>query len=147
MGNIEHALALQGHAAAARRTRAARALERFNLAALADRPARLLSGGEQQRLAMARAWALAPEILFLDEPSSQLDPASTRMIEEMIAGFSADGMTVVMTTHDLGQARRLAEDVAFLHRGRLVEASDAAQFFAHPASAEARSFLAGELIL
>lgn len=147
MGNILHALAVQGHARQARRARAARALERFNLAALADRPARLLSGGEQQRLAMARAWALVPEILFLDEPCAQLDPASTRLIEEMIARFSADGMTIVMTTHDLGQARRLAEDVAFLHRGRLVEASDAERFFAHPASAEARGFLAGELIL
>lgn len=145
-GNMTHALGLQGYKGEARRKRARLALERFGLSTLADRPARLLSGGEQQRMAMARAWALNPEILFLDEPSSQLDPATTRMIEDMIGQFSADGMTIVMTTHDLGQAQRLAEDIAFLHRGRLVEASDADQFFHHPASREARAFLAGELL-
>jgi tungstate transport system ATP-binding protein len=110
------------------------------------RPARLLSGGEQQRLAMARAWALRPQVLFLDEPCSQLDPGAARTIEEMIRGFSDDGVTVVMTTHDLGQARRLAEDVAFLHRGRLLETGPAAEFFAAPRSAEARAFLAGDLL-
>ena len=121
------------------------ALSRFGLQALAARPARLLSGGEQQRLAMARAWAMAPEILFLDEPSANLDPAATRAIETMIHTFSAEGMTIVMTTHDIGQAQRLAEDVAFLQAGRLVEASEAADFFARPQSPAARAFIAGEL--
>jgi tungstate transport system ATP-binding protein len=145
-GNLVHALRLRGHDRLAARTRAEAALGRFGLAPLAGRPARLLSGGEQQRLAMARAWALKPAVLFLDEPTSQLDPAVTRLIEGMIADFSAEGMTIVMTTHDLGQARRLAEDVAFLHRGRLVETGPAEAFFERPASAEARAFLKGDLL-
>lgn len=143
--NIVHALSLRGLARAPRRARAEAALARFGLAPIAERPARLLSGGEQQRLAMARAWATAPEILFLDEPTAHLDPAGTRAIETMIHTFSEEGMTIVMTTHNLGQARRLAEDVAFLHDGRLVESSDAQRFFARPQSAAARAFIAGEL--
>jgi tungstate transport system ATP-binding protein len=144
--NLAHALALAGLPRAVRRARCDAALLRFGLKPLATRPARLLSGGEQQRLAMARAWALRPQVLFLDEPCSQLDPGATRTIEEMIRGFSDEGVTVAMTTHDLGQARRLAEDVAFLHRGRLLEAGPAAEFFAAPRSAEARAFLAGDLL-
>lgn len=146
LGNVSYALALRGAGRAMARTRAGEALERFGLEPLADRPARLLSGGEQQRLALARAWALRPEVLFLDEPTSQLDPAATRAIEATIAVFRAEGVTVVMSTHDLGQARRLADDVAFLHRGRLVEAGPAAAFFAGPAREEARAFLAGDLV-
>jgi tungstate transport system ATP-binding protein len=145
-GNIEGALALAGMPRAVRRDRTEAALRRFALGALAGRPARLLSGGEQQRLALARAWATRPEVLFLDEPTSQLDPGATRGIEAMIRALSGEGVTIVMTTHDLGQARRLAEDVAFLHRGRLVEAGPAPEFFAEPASAEARAFLAGDLL-
>jgi tungstate transport system ATP-binding protein len=145
-GNLVHALALQGYGRAARKAQAEAALERFGLRPLAGRAARLLSGGEQQRLAMARAWALKPEVLFLDEPTSQLDPAATRLIERMIADFSDEGMTIVMTTHDLGQARRLADDVVFLHRGRVVEASTAPSFFERPRSAEVRAFLAGDLL-
>jgi tungstate transport system ATP-binding protein len=145
-GNLVHALRLRGHDRRAARARANAALERFGLEALAGRPARLLSGGEQQRLAMARAWALKPEVLFLDEPTSQLDPGSTKAIEAMIADFSAGGMTIVMTTHDLGQARRLADDVAFLHRGRLTETEPARSFFEQPTSPEARAFVAGDLL-
>lgn len=145
-GNVVHALRLRGLSARASRARAEAALGRFGLAPFADRPARLLSGGEQQRLAMARAWALKPEVLFLDEPSSRLDPAATRLVERMIGDFSAEGMTIVMTTHDLGQARRLAEDVAFLHRGRLLEAGPAETFFDRPATPEARAFLGGDLL-
>lgn len=144
--NLDYPLALKGVARAARREAVARTLDRFGLNDLADRPARLLSGGEQQRLALARAWAMAPQILFLDEPSSALDPSATRVIEEMIEQFTDDGITIVMTSHDLGQARRLAEDVAFLHRGRLIEHAQAAEFFAGPRTPEARAFLAGDLI-
>lgn len=144
--NLDYPLALKGMARPARRAVVARTLDRFGLAPLADRPARLLSGGEQQRLALARAWAMAPEVLFLDEPCAALDPSATRILEAMILGFSAEGITIVMTTHDLGQARRLAEDVAFLHRGRLIEHRPAAEFFAGPESPEARAFLAGDLI-
>lgn len=144
--NLDHALALRGRPWEERRETVARTLDRFGLAAMADHPARLLSGGEQQRLALARAWATRPEILFLDEPSSALDPSATRIIEEMIEVFAAAGITIVLTTHNLGQARRLADEVAFLHRGRLIEHRGAAEFFAGPEASEARAFLSGDLV-
>lgn len=144
--NVLHALAAAGVAGSERRERCRAALERFGLSARAGQAARLLSGGEQQRLAIARAWALRPELLFLDEPTSQLDPAATRQIEQLLTGLVAEGLTVLMSTHDLGQARRLASRVLFLHRGRLIADAPAADFFAGPASPEARAFLAGELL-
>jgi tungstate transport system ATP-binding protein len=144
--NVAHALSAAGLPAAERRERSLAALSRFGLAEKARQAARLLSGGEQQRLAIARAWALRPELLFLDEPTSQLDPAATRQIEELLAGLVAEGITVVMSTHDLGQAKRLASRVLFLHHGRLVEDAAAADFFPVPASPEARAFIAGELL-
>jgi tungstate transport system ATP-binding protein len=116
------------------------------LSDIADSPARVLSGGEQQRLAMARAWALTPDILFLDEPTSALDPGATRAIEAMIGAFHARGVAIVMTTHDLGQARRIADDIVFLHAGRIVESGPAEAFFTRPQTEEARAFLAGELL-
>lgn len=142
--NLAHALAAVGADDAPRRVMAA--LERFGLADLAERPARLLSGGEQQRLAIARAWALAPEFLFLDEPSSQLDPGATRQIEMIIASLAAEGMTILMTTHDLGQARRLGRRVLFLNKGRLVEDAATDAFFARPAMRESEAFIAGDLL-
>ena len=144
--NLAYPLALKGMAGPERRDTVARTLDRFGLSPLAERPARLLSGGEQQRLALARAWAMRPQVLFLDEPTAALDPSATRIIETMIEGFAAEGITIVMTTHDLGQARRLAQDVAFLHRGQLIENRSAADFFAGPETREARAFLAGDLI-
>ena len=144
--NLDYPLALMGLDRVARRATVTATLDRFGLAPLADRPARLLSGGEQQRLALARAWSMRPQVLFLDEPSSALDPSATRTIEEMIETFSDDGITIVLTTHNLGQARRLAQDVVFLHRGRLIEQAQAETFFAGPKAPEARAFLAGDLI-
>lgn len=144
--NLDYPLALKGLSRTARAEAVARTIDRFGLNALAGRPARLLSGGEQQRLALARAWAMRPEVLFLDEPSSALDPSATKIIEEMVTQFSAEGITIVMTTHNLGQARRLAQDVAFLHRGRLIEHRSVAEFFAGPETPEARAFLTGDLI-
>jgi len=143
--NIAYALAVRGVGRSDRNRRAMAALERTGLGGLADRPARALSGGEQQRLALARAWALEPEVLFLDEPTASLDPAATRMVEEIVQTIHAQGTKVVMTTHDLGQARRLAGDILFLHRGRLVERAAADRFFAGPQSAEATDFIAGRL--
>lgn len=142
--NIRHAL----HAVSHRnpQDRMEQALIRFGLAALADRPARLLSGGERQKLAIARAWALEPEVLFLDEPSSQLDPGATREIEMEIQALAKEGLTILMTTHDLGQARRLANRILFFNRGRLLEDRSAESFFNQPETREARAFLAGELI-
>lgn len=144
--NIEHALSLRGAGRSGRRERATAALERFGLASLAERPARVLSGGEQQRLALARAWAPRPQVLFLDEPTATLDPAATRTIETMIDAFHADGVKIVMTTHDLGQARRLADEVLFLHQGRIVEHAPADRFFANPGTPEAAAFLNGDLL-
>ncbi|MGL4637489.1 MAG: ATP-binding cassette domain-containing protein [Beijerinckiaceae bacterium] len=142
--NLMHALKAVGFANP--ETQVSLALQRFGLDGLADRPARLLSGGEQQRLAIARAWALEPEVLFLDEPSSHLDPGATRQIEEIIRDLAAEGMTILMTTHDLGQARRLGQRLLFLHQGRLIEDAASATFFAQPTTAEARAFVAGDLL-
>ena len=144
--NLDYALALANVPAAQRQSLVTGTLERFGLTRMADTPARRLSGGEQQRVALARAWALQPQVLFLDEPSSALDPSATLQIEAMIETFSAHGITIVMTTHNLGQARRLAQDVAFLHRGRLIEHRPAPEFFATPRTPEAKAFLAGDLI-
>ena len=144
--NLAYPLALAGMGRAARNDLVAQVLARFGLEAMAGRPARLLSGGEQQRLALARAWAMSPQVLFLDEPSSALDPSATRAIEAMITRFSEEGITIVMSTHDMGQARRLAQDVVFLHRGRLIEHRPAASFFVGPTTPEARAFLAGDLV-
>lgn len=144
--NLEHALSAAGVPRGERQARADAALTRFGLAEFAERPARLMSGGEQQRLAIARAAAMEPEVIFLDEPTSALDPAATRHIEAMLAELQSGGETLVMTTHDLNQARRLARRVLFLHKGRLIEDAPAAEFFATPRTREARAFLSGELL-
>ncbi len=146
LANISHALISAGLNRSASEAQAFEALDRFGLADFAHRPARLMSGGEQQRLAIARAVALKPQILFLDEPTSQLDPSAVRLIEAMLLSLKAEGMTLVMSTHDLGQARRLADRVLFLHQGQLLEDSPAASFFAAPQTDKARAFLAGDLI-
>ncbi|ABI58079.1 ATP-binding cassette domain-containing protein [Alkalilimnicola ehrlichii MLHE-1] len=146
LANVTFALAAQGYRRRQRRERAMAALTRFGLAPLARRPARVLSGGEQQRLALARAWALEPEVLFLDEPTAALDPAATKAVEEAVAGFDRRGTRIVMTTHDLGQARRLADEVVFICGGRLLERTPVADFFERPRSPEARAFTRGELV-
>jgi tungstate transport system ATP-binding protein len=143
LAHVIYALKLAG-VADSRRV-AMGALEEVGLAHLAHRSARVLSGGEQQRLALARAWALHPEVLFLDEPTASLDPTATREIEALIRAFDGAGTKVVMATHNLGQARRLGDEVLFLHQGRLVERSLVDRFFATPASPEAAAFIKGEL--
>ena len=142
--NLRHALALAGVRGSEAALRIADALSSVGLDAIADRPARVLSGGEQQRLALARAWALAPEVLFLDEPTASLDPAAARAVEVIVRDIGARGSTIVMTTHQLAQARRLADDVVLLSAGRLVEHTHAVEFFRRPASEEGRLFLEGE---
>ena len=121
-------------------------LRRVKLDGLQDRPARKLSGGEQQRLALARALARAPDILFLDEPTASLDPAQTRLIEGIIGEVASVGVGIVMATHDIAEARRVAGDVVMLVRGRIVERGPARAFFARPSTEAARRFLAGELL-
>ena len=120
-------------------------LESVGLSHLARRSARVLSVGEQQRLALARAWALHPEVLFLDEPTASLDPSATREIESVIKAFDAAGTKVVMATHNLGQARRLGDEILFLNQGRLVERAPVDQFFSKPQSVQADAFIRGEL--
>jgi tungstate transport system ATP-binding protein len=124
-----------------------RLLAHVGMAALANRPARKLSSGEQQRLALARALARGPEILFLDEPTSNLDPNATKSVEDIIARIANEGVKVVIATHDLGHARRVAHDVVFLVNGRIAEHAPVTRFFQEPASETARCFLAGELVL
>lgn len=144
LANITYALALANVAARDRDRLAFEALDEVGLASLATRPARVLSGGEQQRLALARAWALHPEVLFLDEPTASLDPAATREIETVIKAFDASGTKIVMVTHNLGQARRLGDEVLFIHQGRVAELTPIDTFFSQPASAEAAAFIKGE---
>lgn len=146
-GNIRYALAAAG---VPRRDRAARTEQLLALVGLAgrgERPARKMSGGEQQRLALARALAKDPDILFLDEPTASLDPAATKAMEDIIRDIAARGIKVVMSTHDLGEAKRLAGEVVLMHRGRIVETTDAQTFFTQPKTEEARRFVAGELLV
>ena len=145
LANVVYALELARVPRAEREGLALEALESVGLRHLAHRPARVLSGGEQQRLALARAWALHPEVLFLDEPTASLDPAATREIETVIKAFDAAGTKIVMATHNLGQARRLGDEVLYINEGRLVERASIESFFAQPAAAEAAAFLKGEL--
>jgi tungstate transport system ATP-binding protein len=145
LANILYALELARVPASEREAQAMDALREVGLVEVAHRPARVLSGGEQQRLALARAWALHPEVLFLDEPTANLDPGATREIENVIKAFDASGTKIVMSTHNLGQARRLGDEVLFIHEGRLTERAPVGQFFSQPASPEAAAFVKGEL--
>ncbi len=122
-------------------------LREVGLAAQASQPARLLSGGEQQRLSLARALATDPQVLFLDEPTASLDPASTAAIEDIVRRAHRHGTKIIFVTHDVGQARRLADDVVFMDRGRLAEFSTADTFFEAPESQAACDYLAGRLVL
>jgi tungstate transport system ATP-binding protein len=145
LGNVTYALKLAGVPFGQRGARALEALRKVGLEGVAGRPARVLSGGEQQRLALARVWALHPEVLFLDEPTASLDPGATHEIEKVILALHAAGTKIVMVTHNLGQAHRLGDEILFLHQGRLVERAPADRFLKHPASSEAAKFLEGEL--
>ncbi|MGY8991181.1 MAG: ATP-binding cassette domain-containing protein [Rhodospirillales bacterium] len=122
------------------------ALTLAGLTDLAHRPARVLSAGEQQKLALARAWVTKPQVLFLDEPSANLDPGATHAVEETIEQIHDHGTKIIMTTHDLGQARRLADEVLFFHQGRMIEQTPARTFFGQPRSDLAQAFLRGELL-
>lgn len=143
--NVEFALRPQTMTAAERRARTTEVLERVGLAHRAKDCARLLSGGERQRLALARAWAMRPRLLLLDEPTAALDPSATEAVERIIREIRTEGAKVLMTTHNLGQATRLADDIVFLADGRVQEHAPATRFFAHPQSPAARAFMQGEL--
>jgi tungstate transport system ATP-binding protein len=145
LANVIYGMRLAGIAARERELRARDVLEAVGLSHLAERPARMLSGGEQQRVALARAWALNPEVLFLDEPTANLDPGATRDIESIIAQIHASGTKIIMSTHNLGQARRLGDEILFLYQGRLAERAPVERFFRQPASSEAASFIRDEI--
>jgi tungstate transport system ATP-binding protein len=142
--NVSLGLWLAGVPLAERARRCRNALQRMGLQADAQRPAAALSGGQQQRLALARAWALQPDVLFLDEPTASLDPGAKREVEQLIEDLGRDGITVVMSTHNLGQAKRLATRVAYLEAGRLVAQAPTEFFFSTPLPPEAAAFLRGE---
>ncbi len=145
--NLRFALAARRVGRAERAAREGEALERAGLDNLARRPARVLSAGEQQRLAVARALACQPDLLFLDEPTASLDPASTHAVERLIGEAHEDGVAIVLVTHDSGQARRLADEAVFLHAGRAVERGPAAQLLDAPRSEAARAWREGRLWL
>lgn len=143
--NLRLALWLAGVPRAQWGGRASGALRRVGLQGLEQRPARALSGGQQQRLALARAWAVQPQLLFLDEPTASLDPAAKREVEDVLAGFAAEGMTLVMSTHNLGQAKRLASRVIYLETGVVHADLPTDAFFNGPLQGPARQFLKGEM--
>ena len=145
LSNLRFALAVRGIGGQERTRRVEKALDDARLTSLARRPARVLSGGEQQRLAIARALACAPDMLFLDEPTASLDPASTALIEELITKAHDSGVSVVMVTHDRGQAQRIADDIVFLHAGRVAERGQAARVLTDPQSPAAQAWLSGRL--
>jgi tungstate transport system ATP-binding protein len=147
VGNLRYALA-SAHVPRARwEARIEELLSLVGLRGLESRPAPRLSGGERQRLALARALARDPAVLFLDEPTASLDPAATLAIEELVRGVAARGVKVVMTTHDLGEAARLAGEVVLLHRGAVVESGPAEVLLQNPSTEEARRFISGKLLV
>ena len=145
LANVAYGLTIAGMPRRERLRTAEEALERVGLRHLAAQPARVLSGGEQQRLALARAWALRPELLLLDEPTANLDPSATQAIESAIQAMHDAGAKIVLITHNLGQARRLGDEVVFLAGGRVVEQTPVDQFMRAPASPEAVDFIKGEM--
>ncbi len=144
--NLEYVLSLHNINKANYASLINSALEHTGLSQLADRSARVLSGGEQQRLNIARAWVLQPKVILLDEPTAELDPNGTAAIERLIKTIAQQGTKIIMSTHDLGQAHRLANDIVFLHQGRLVEHTPANSFFEQPQSKMAQDFIAGKLL-
>ncbi|QYX55910.1 ATP-binding cassette domain-containing protein [Roseovarius sp. SCSIO 43702] len=144
--NIAYPLRLSGLRRAEARARAEDWATRVGLGNMISRPAPVLSGGERQKLALARALIGGPDVLFLDEPTASLDGRATREIEEILVQARAGGTRLIMSTHDMGQARRLADDVLFVRGGRIEEHAAAQSFFTHPQSPQARAFLKGDIV-
>jgi len=144
--NIEYVLSLHNIAKPKHNALIQEALYHTGLTHLADRNARVLSGGEKQRLSIARAWVLQPKVILLDEPTAELDPVGTAYIEKLIETIANEDTKILMTTHDLGQAQRLANDILFLHKGKLLEYSSAKDFFTKPTTTTAQNFIEGKLL-
>ncbi|MDG1077730.1 MAG: ATP-binding cassette domain-containing protein [Planktotalea sp.] len=144
--NLAYPLELLGTARPIIKQKVEHWAERIGLADALERHAPRLSGGEKQKLALARALIRSPDVLFLDEPCANLDGRSTREIETLLKDAQLRGTQIVMTTHDLGQARRMASEVVFLLYGKVHERADAQAFFAKPDTQEAQAFLKGDII-
>ncbi|KIC37859.1 ATP-binding cassette domain-containing protein [Leisingera sp. ANG-M7] len=144
--NIAYPLRLTGSSRRQARSRAADWASRVGLGEILERQATMLSGGERQKLALARALVRDPQVLFLDEPCAALDGRATREIEEILAQAAGSGTRLIMSTHNMGQARRLADEVIFVLQGRIHEFRPAAEFFAGPETAQARAFLNGDIV-
>ncbi|TDE40049.1 ATP-binding cassette domain-containing protein [Antarcticimicrobium sediminis] len=147
LDSIAYPLRLKGVSRGEARERAAACAETVGLRVRLKKDASTLSGGEKQKMALARALITEPALLFLDEPSANLDGRSTREIEEILTHIRAGGTRIVMSTHDIGQARRLADEVVFLHDGRLVEQASSAAFFDAPQSNQAYAYLQGDIVI
>jgi tungstate transport system ATP-binding protein len=145
--NVRFGLASIGTPRADRPRRVAELLALVGLTDLENRAARRLSGGEQQRLALARALARDPDVLCLDEPTASLDPFSAKAVEDVVRSIAASGVKVVMATHDLGQAKRLGGEAVLLHKGRVMEVGPVLELLSSPQSDAARRFIAGELLV
>jgi tungstate transport system ATP-binding protein len=146
LDNVAYPLTLRGTAKREAQAAARRWLDVVGLSEAAAQRASDLSGGERQKMALARALITEPDGLLLDEPCANLDGQATREIETLLLNAHKNGMRIVMATHDLGQARRLATDVVFLHKGALIEHRPAPQFFQSPTSSQASAFLAGDIV-
>ena len=143
--NIAFVLQIAGIPKQEHQERCEQALEICGLKEISHRKTHLLSGGEMQKLSLARAWVLHPSVILLDEPTVALDPPSVLGFESIIQNFKQTGTKVIMTTHDLSQAKRLADEIVFIDRGKILEQSEADQFFAGPASSQAQKFISGKL--
>ena len=122
-------------------------LKKVGLEYYMDKPARLLSGGEKQRLSLARALLLKPKLLLLDEPTANLDPYSLKLIEDTILEENKNGTSIILTTHDMSQAKRLASNIIFINKGKVIEKNSSREFFANPKSSEAKKYINGEILL
>jgi len=144
--NVAYPLRLRGASQTQARVQATAWLACVGLTDKARRRANTLSGGERQKMALARALITEPQLVFLDEPCSNLDGRATREIEALLIEARTRGTRIVMATHDMGQARRLADEVVFLHRGHIVETGSATGFFDTPQTPQARAFLNGDIL-
>lgn len=145
--NLLHALKVAGVPRQMRAGRLAELLVAGELSLFAESPARALSGGEQQRLAIVRALAADPRFLLLDEPTASLDPSATLAIENLIKATAARGVKIMLVTHDRTQATRMCDDILFLHKGEITEHTAAKTFFNEPVSRAAKAYLSGDLLL
>ncbi len=145
--NVAYPLKIRGLPQDERNERAIEVLKMTGISHLADRPALKLSGGEKQKLSLARSWATRPEVLFLDEPTANLDPRSTHDMENLINQIYQTGTKIIMTTHDMPQVRRLADEICFIHQGKIIEHGPVNKLLESPENPMTAAFVNGELLI